>query len=170
MKYLYSELSSLVDARRRCEKSLFCQFCRKSIYQSAPQEGNPGGWRHWHSGSEPICNFIPEPLNAKHAEWFDKHEDKILALVKEHMPSGSGFDSGTTIDFDASHAEKLVFSMSFHHMNNNGYYDGWTEHTVTVTPSFQGINLRISGRNRNDIKEYIHETFMYALMVDVTDK
>jgi hypothetical protein len=53
-------------------------------------------------------------------------------------------------------------------MNDTGYYDGWTEHTVTVTPSFSGINIRVSGRNRNDIKDYIHETFSYALRSDVT--
>jgi hypothetical protein len=37
-----------------------------------------------------------------------------------------------------------------------------------VTPSFQGINIRVSGRNRNDIKEYIHDEFSNALETDVT--
>jgi hypothetical protein len=48
-------------------------------------------------------------------------------------------------------------------MNDGGFYDGWTEHTVVVTPSFRGINLRISGRDRNQIKEYLYETYDYAL-------
>ena len=53
-------------------------------------------------------------------------------------------------------------------MNENGYYDGWTEHTVTVTPSLQhAFSLRISGRNRNDIKDMMHESFNYALRTDV---
>lgn len=103
------------------------------------------------------------------AEWRDKHEDAILDLVSDHLPSGSGFDAGTKLDFDASHAEKLVFATSYHHMNEHGYYDGWTEHTVTVTPSFiGGFNIRVSGRNRNDIKSYIGEVFANALNTELT--
>lgn len=49
-------------------------------------------------------------------------------------------------------------------MNDAGYYDGWTEHTITVTPAFiGGFELSISGRNRNDIKDYISEVFNQAL-------
>ena len=102
------------------------------------------------------------------SEWFGKGTDQIESLVKQHMPQGSGFDSGTTLDLDASHADKLVFRTAFHHMNENGYYDGWTEHTVTVTPSLQfRYHIRISGRNRNDIKDMIHESFDVALSTDV---
>lgn len=124
-RYLYSELASAIDARKRCS-------------------------------------------NNPNSEWFGKWTDTIESLVKQHMPHGSGFDSGTTLDLDASHADKLVFQTSFHHMNENGYYDGWTEHTVTVTPSLQfRYHIRISGRNRNDIKEMIHESFDVALGTDV---
>lgn len=124
-RYLYSELSSLTQARLNCQS-----------------KGN--------------------------TEWFDRHEDRIEALVKEYMPSGSGFDHGTRLDMDKSHADKLVFTTAFHHMNESGMYDGWTEHTVVVTPSMQhGFNLRISGRNRNDIKEYMYSTFRDALSFDV---
>lgn len=94
---------------------------------------------------------------------FDRHSQSIEKLVTEHMPSGSGFDNGTFLDLDSSHTEKLVFNTQFHHMNEVGYYDGWTEHTVTVTPSFGGINLRVSGRNKNDIKEAIYQAFSIAL-------
>lgn len=101
--------------------------------------------------------------NEMQQEWAGKHEETIERLVKEHMPSGSGFDCGTTVDLEASHAERLVFHTSFHHMDEMGGYAGWTEHTVTVTPSFSGFDLRISGQNRNDIKEYIHESFSECL-------
>lgn len=95
--------------------------------------------------------------------WFDRHSQAIERLVYNHMPSGSGFDNGTTLDLDASHADKLVFTTSFHHMEE-GSYNGWTEHTVTVTPSFIGrFHLRISGRNRNEIKEAIYFYFEGAL-------
>lgn len=100
-------------------------------------------------------------------EWIEKHNATIKMLTDQHLPSGSGFDNGTAFIENQSHAGKLVFETEFHHMNESGY-DGWTQHTVTVTPSFQGINIRISGRNRNDIKELIHQAFDSALKTDVT--
>lgn len=92
-------------------------------------------------------------------EWKLTHKLRVEQLVSEHMPSGAGFDDGTKFDFDKSTPEKLVFYTSFHHMNDYGSYDGWTDHVVTVTPSFIGVNIRISGRNRKDIKEYICDVF-----------
>jgi hypothetical protein len=94
-------------------------------------------------------------------EWFANWSDRLTQLA-DMLPHGSGIDSGTKIDLDASHAEKIVLYTSFHHMNDGGY-DGWTEHIVTVTPSFSSINLRISGRNRNEIKDHLYEMFEYAL-------
>ena len=63
--------------------------------------------------------------------------------------------------------DKLVFYTSFHHMNDNGFYDGWTEHTVTVRPSLQfGFNMKISGQNRNEIKYHLHDVFYTTSGVD----
>lgn len=105
------------------------------------------------------------------SEWFDRHTETIERLLKEYLPSGSGFDDGTKIDLDASHAEKLVFITGFHHMNEIGYYAGWTKHVVAITPSLaSGFHIRVSGRNRNEIKDYIHEAFDRALRVDLTDQ
>ena len=133
-RYLYSELSGLIEARLSCIQV---------------RDGLTSGDRE----------------NA--SVWADKHEDTIERLVKDFMPSGSGFDSGTKIDLDASHADKLVFTTGYHHMNDGGFYSGWTEHTVAVTPSLQhGYSLRISGRNRNEIKDYMHESFNHALRSD----
>jgi len=91
-------------------------------------------------------------------EWIEKHRERIKQMMG-HAPSGSGFDNGTTLDMDKSGGSKLVFNTAYHHMNEHGYYNGWTDHTVTVTPSFDGFDLKISGRNRNDIKEMMHDTF-----------
>lgn len=125
-RYLYSELSSAIQARSNCAQS-----------------GN--------------------------VEWKHRHEDWIEHMEKNLLPSGSGIDSGTRLVLDECHGERLVMTTSYHHMNDAGYYDGWTEHKIVVTPSFTGgINLRISGRNRNDIKDYLHEVFYSALCSDVT--
>jgi hypothetical protein len=96
-------------------------------------------------------------------EWEENHTQRLLQLVKDYMPGEPGFDSDTTIDIDKSSKDKLVFYTSFHHMDENGFYDGWTEHTVTVTPGFRGANIKISGRDRNCIKDIIHETFDFSL-------
>lgn len=103
-------------------------------------------------------------LKVRNTEWFDRHTERIERLVKNYMPSGGGFDSGTTLNLSASYPNKLVFDTSFHHMDEAGYYSGWTEHTVTVTPDLaSGYHLKVSGRNRNDIKDYIAECFSHSL-------
>jgi len=94
----------------------------------------------------------------------EKWKRYIKYMVKEYAPSGSGFDNGTRFDIDASTQDKLIFETAYHHMNDVGYYVGWTEHTVIVAPSFvYGVDIRVSGKNHNDIKDYIHDTF-YSLL------
>ncbi len=104
-------------------------------------------------------------------EWATKHEITLKELA-DALPSGSGFDAQTTIDLERSHLERVIIHTSFHHMDENGYYDGWTEHTLTVTPSFLGhCRTRISGLNRNDIKSYIAEVFseIFTAKVDYVE-
>lgn len=87
------------------------------------------------------------------------------------LPSGSGWQDGeqTKLWLDNSHADKLMFRGSFHHMDENGYYDGYTEHVITVKPSLAfDFNIRISGSNRNEIKDYLHDMFNAALRQDIT--
>lgn len=88
---------------------------------------------------------------------------ELLDTIMQTAPSGSGIDSGTQLDEDKSSANRLVFLMPFHHMNENGMYDGWTEHTCIVTPIFGGFDVRITGRNRNGIKDYLGEVYQYWL-------
>lgn len=93
----------------------------------------------------------------------ERFEEEMEILLKEFMPSGSGFDMGTDIDIDRSNARKLVFKTGFHHMNETGHYDGWTYHNVIVTAEFDGLDIQVTGRDRNNIKEYIGEAFYSAL-------
>jgi hypothetical protein len=101
--------------------------------------------------------------------WAGKHEDRIEEIMRD-FPHGSGFDNGTTIDLGKSTGDKLIFHTSFHHMNDVGMYDGWTEHTVTVRPSLQhGFRVVVGGRNRNQIKDMISEAFYDALRKVIDD-
>lgn len=99
-------------------------------------------------------------------EWASKHLDTIRRL-DDCMPHGSGLDNKTGLIIEESTPEKLVFGADYHHMNDGGMYDGWTEHRVIVTASLQfEISIKVTGRNRNDIKDYIAESFQYALTVE----
>ena len=87
-------------------------------------------------------------------------EYAIDHLARNYLPSGSGFDAGTTVDLDKSTPNKIVLNTSFHHPDDNGGYDGWTVHVVTIRPDFvHGVDVQVSGRNKHDVKSFISETF-----------
>jgi hypothetical protein len=108
---------------------------------------------------------------SKNTEWFDKHTDSIEEIVKNNLPSGSGLDAGVVLDFETSNPEKIVLLTSYHHMNENGFYNGWSDHKVIVTPSLAfGMNIKITGENRNDIKDFLFDVFEHDLNYDLTSK
>jgi hypothetical protein len=96
-------------------------------------------------------------------DWYTNHSEALERIARDYLPSGSGIDSGTQIDLDATGFDKIVLTTSYHHMNENGCYDGWTDHKITIRPSFLGLDITIGGRNRNDIKDYLHEVFHHCL-------
>jgi hypothetical protein len=94
--------------------------------------------------------------------WRGKHERCLRKLVRDHMPRNSGFDDGTRL-FEKSTHNKLIFVTAFHHLD-----DSWTNHVITVTPSLTcNFDLRISGKDHNEIKYHILEEFDYALRQDI---
>ncbi len=109
------------------------------------------------------ATLFTRTLFSQDEETKEKWEEKAEEIVEEYLPSGSGFDSGTKIIWEKTTKDKIVFQADFHHMDDNGYYDGWTEHQVTVRPGFLGMEISVSGRNKRDIKDYILDTFRYDL-------
>lgn len=92
-------------------------------------------------------------------EWMDKWDDAIQQ-ANDKLPSGSGLDSGCKIVVSDSNRNKIVIAFSFHHMDQAGSYDGWTDHQLIITPAFiGGFDWRITGRNRNEIKQYLYDLF-----------
>lgn len=115
-----------------------------------------------------ICQSLKNAKEKENSNWTLEWAKRLGYLVHQHMPSGFGFDAGTKIDAEESGPLRLVFTTSFHHMDEHGSYDGWTEHQVIVTPSLaHGFELRVTGRNRNGIKDHITEVFGSALMKEV---
>ena len=103
-------------------------------------------------------------------EWRDTWRAVLRQLARDYLPRGSGFDSGSTINEDRSRPDCLVLGTEFHHMDENGCYDGWTQHTIRVRPTFgPDFSLAIGGRDRNGIKDYIAETFELALSAKMPD-
>lgn len=116
--------------------------------------------------AEALAAAIAARLNcirSGNTEWQAKHEATIARIV-DVLPSGSGIDTGTSIDLARSTPDKLVLSCSYHHMSPDGMYDGWTDHTIIVRPSFiDGLTVTVSGRDRNEIKDYLASIYTDAL-------
>jgi len=110
-------------------------------------------------------------------KWEDLHQYALNELAREFLPSGSGFDMGSKINLVQSTGEKLVFFTKFHHMNEHGYYDGWSSHTITVTASLiHGLNIEIESEYADkkheeeygwDNGDHIAESFNIALTTKV---
>lgn len=119
-------------------------------------------WREIASRFTSYLNTGGDPTFKTHFGefWNSTHREWIEWLTKNYLPHGSGFDSGTQFDFDKSRRERLVFHTLFHHMDEHGGYTEWTHHIVSITPSLVcGFEVKVSGVNKNDIKEYIGDTF-----------
>jgi hypothetical protein len=107
--------------------------------------------------NNPTSNFV------------DIHEKTIKDLM-DKAPHGSGFDSGTKLIPEKCDSKKLVFETEFHHLNDDGYYDGWSRHIVTVHGDLlYGYDLTVSGIDRNDIKDYIAEVFSSFLDTNIEE-
>lgn len=149
---VFRQIASAIDARQNLSRNIESVLA----HHARPSTGRP-------QTEDTIDGPDANNLRAWR-EWYGRHADRIRALVSKYLPRGSGFDSGTTIDMDRSRPDFLVFCTSFHHMDENGFYDGWTEHTVTVRACMiHGIRMHITGPNRNDILDYIGESFQHAL-------
>lgn len=91
------------------------------------------------------------------------------SLIRD-LPSGSGWDIGTRLDWDESTSQKLIFHGSFHHMSETGMYSGWTDHKIIVRPCLLfDFVVDVTGRNRNGIKDYLTDLFYNAFSEDAPE-
>ena len=117
-------------------------------------------------------------IEADNLSWADKHMDRANELVDNFMPSGSGFNNGTTLNWEESTPEKLVFNTSYHYMNEHGYYTHWVDYTVTVEPSLPHLyTVEVTSDDRAEIDEwhatqnrdYVADMFNYDLAQKITE-
>ena len=105
---------------------------------------------------------IQNCVNSNNAEWEAKHRE-TLADIMANAPSGSGIDCGTKLTSHSFNSKGelqcFVLSASYHHMNGDGMYDGWTDHDFVITAGWDGPEIRITGRDRNDTKDYLYDVY-----------
>ena len=89
---------------------------------------------------------------------------KELSLLQELLPIGEGIETGSVILLKST-KKRIAIETIYWHPN---YSDEWSKHQVIITPSFEDeINIRITGKNENNIKEYLHNVFREALMSEI---
>ncbi len=117
-----------------------------------------------------LCELVMAIQNCQrpefngHPDYPAKHIEALERIAREYLPRGSGFDMGSTVDIDASGAHRLCIDTAFHHMDEHGFYCGWTDHRVTVRAHLAwGFTVHVSGVNKRGIKDYIADTFHSAL-------
>ena len=114
---------------------------------------------------EPLFRLIAQQVGfAKQTNADARHENVLESLMK-HMPSGSGIDAGTKLLLEESNNTKLVFLVEYHHMNQNGYYCGWSSRKIVITPSLTSpysmefIDEDASGADLTEVGEETSEEY-----------
>lgn len=97
-------------------------------------------------------------IKTRNHEW-EMRWNFLLNEFEVALPSGAGFDAGS-LDRERSDNRRLVFHTSYHHMDDLGYYGGWTSHTIYVWADLGfEFDLNITGKDRNNIKDFIADVF-----------
>lgn len=97
-------------------------------------------------------------IESKNFEWEEKHLEYINNEAKK-LPYGSGFDVGCEIDLPKCTDIKIVILTSFHVMDECGYYSGWQDYKVIVTPEFGYFHVKVQGSNKQGLKYYVRDVF-----------
>ena len=101
-------------------------------------------------------------------DWFSKHGNRIELALLDVLPHGSGIDCKWGIELDL-HSGKIVCKNSFHNMNDNGSYSGYTDFQVIINANhrdiFGRLDWTLKGRfaKRFGLKDYLEDTIGYAL-------
>ena len=96
---------------------------------------------------------------------------KELSLLNELLPKGNGIQRqlGLPVILLESTKKRIVIDTAYRHTYDS--YDTtsrWTVHQVVITPSFEGeIDIRITGKNVNNVKDYLYDVFRESLMSEI---
>lgn len=86
-----------------------------------------------------------------------------FVMLQKLLPIGNGIEKECVILLKSTE-KRIVIDTTYRHQINP-LEIRWTDHQIVITPSFEGeINIRVTGKNVDNIKEYLHEVFREALM------
>lgn len=113
---------------------------------------------------------------AKLVKLFKEHESnkgyhvvQVHRIMNEYFPAGENIAEIDFI-FNESSNKKLVFTCIYHHEADNSM----TAHNVVVTPATLDynpcFNIKVTGRDKNGVKDIIKKTFEFSLALPVDPK
>jgi len=103
-------------------------------------------------------------------EWVEVWEKNINELI-ETLPHGSGVDGETKFNYEESKNDKLIINSAYHFMDDNGFYDGWTDIQIILKPDWSRVDLNVKGifpKKYSDIRNYLEELFMESFEENYT--
>ena len=82
--------------------------------------------------------------------------------LQKLLPIGNGIEAKSVILIKSTEKRIVIDTAYWHELRQE-----WTDHQIVITPSFEGeINIRVTGKNVDNIKSYLHDVFYEALMKD----
>ena len=90
----------------------------------------------------------------------------LHSFIRDSGPSGSGLDNGT--ELVKATPGRIVLDADYHPMDEDGVYKTWAYYSVIATSEFGGINVRVTGRDRNGhTKEYLGDVYHHWLTTPI---
>lgn len=85
---------------------------------------------------------------------------RLAHVVDNYLPSCNMRNINKTFLHYSSSPKRLIFHTSYQHDDRT-----WTDHKVVVTPSlmYDAPDIKITGKNKNQINDYLHEVFAQGL-------
>ncbi len=105
-------------------------------------------------------------------EWCDRWDERLDQLI-DSLPSGSGIDAGVEL-LNESEPSFITLDVPYHALNDVGYYVGWVNFRITVTPDLRfqtGFGLDVECLDdetpedigADGIADYLADVFWHAL-------
>ena len=104
--------------------------------------------------------LIDNYKSSDHTDWAAFHEEKLAKLCRDHLPRGIGVFG---VSVAATTDTKAVFYCLYRHTDKHGYFVCNTAYRIVVRPTFTGLAIRVLGRNKYNVKEYLADQFRDAL-------
>lgn len=86
--------------------------------------------------------YIAEALDIaernRNHPWIEKWEAELEQL-ENMLPHGSGLDGVVEIDRSATSSDKITIVFDYHHMDEFGGYQGWSEWRLVVSADLLGL-------------------------------